>query len=70
MCGRRRVEGVATARRQLECDTVILALGMRPNAGLAQRAGVEVGGAAQALCAWAALIHQAMQGVTFSPLSP
>lgn len=38
-----RVEGIATARRQLKCDTVVLALGMRPNAELAQRAGVALG---------------------------
>jgi len=41
--GDRRVEGVITDKREIECDTVVLAAGMRPNVELARKAGIEIG---------------------------
>jgi NADH oxidase (H2O2-forming) len=41
--GKKKVEGVCTESREVRCDTVILALGVRPNADLARRAGLRLG---------------------------
>jgi NADH oxidase (H2O2-forming) len=41
--GREKVEGVVTDRRDMRCDTVILALGVKPNIELARRAGIRLG---------------------------
>ena len=41
--GDTRVEGVVTEKRSLECDTVIMAAGMKPETGLAEKAGVRLG---------------------------
>jgi len=41
--GRKKVEGVVTDRREMRCDTVILALGVTPNIELARRAGIRLG---------------------------
>lgn len=41
--GKERVEGIETDGREVKCDMVILAAGMRPRVELAQRAGVKIG---------------------------
>lgn len=41
--GDSKVEGVVTEKRSLECDTVIMAAGMKPETGLAEKAGVKLG---------------------------
>jgi NADH oxidase (H2O2-forming) len=41
--GQDQVEGLRTDKRELECDTLICALGMRPKVKLAQRVGIKVG---------------------------
>ncbi len=41
--GEDRVRGVATEKRSLDCDTVIMAAGMRPEVDLAAKAGVKLG---------------------------
>jgi NADH oxidase (H2O2-forming) len=41
--GAQKVEGFRTSRRDLECDTVVWAIGMRPNVELARVAGVRIG---------------------------
>lgn len=41
--GEKRVEGVVTEKRSLECDTVIMAAGMAPVVDLAKQAGIKVG---------------------------
>ena len=41
--GHDRVEGLRTNRQELECDTLICALGMRPNVELASEAGIKIG---------------------------
>jgi len=41
--GDRRVEGVITDKREIECDTVVLAAGMRPNVELARKGDLEIG---------------------------
>ena len=41
--GGARVEGLKTDRRELECDTLIWAIGMKPNVELARNAGIRVG---------------------------
>lgn len=41
--GNGTVEGVTTDKRQIECDEVILGVGMRPNVELAKQAGITVG---------------------------
>lgn len=38
-----RVEGLVTNKRELACDTLIWAVGMRPRVALAKRAGIVVG---------------------------
>jgi len=38
-----KVEGVVTDRREVECDMVIIATGMRPRVELARQAGIRVG---------------------------
>ncbi|MEW5867299.1 MAG: FAD-dependent oxidoreductase [Bacillota bacterium] len=43
ICGGECVESVVTSAREIPCDTVILALGMKPNVDLAKAAGVELG---------------------------
>ena len=43
--GQDRVEGLRTDKRELECDALICALGMRPKVELAQEAGIKVGNA-------------------------
>ncbi|MBW2095732.1 MAG: FAD-dependent oxidoreductase [Deltaproteobacteria bacterium] len=40
--GRDRVSGVITDRRTIDADLVIMAAGVRPNAGLARAAGLEI----------------------------
>jgi NADH oxidase (H2O2-forming) len=42
--GTERVKGVMTNRRQLKCDTLIWAVGMRPTVQIAKKAGIHVGG--------------------------
>jgi len=42
--GEGRVSGVATARREIACDLVLMVAGMVPEVELARRAGLEVGG--------------------------
>jgi len=42
--GTDRVTGVVTNRREIECDTLIWAVGMRPNSELAAKSGIQVGG--------------------------
>lgn len=39
-----KVTGVVTDKRRINCDLIILGLGMVPETGLAQQAGVEIGG--------------------------
>jgi NADH oxidase (H2O2-forming) len=41
--GRDRVKGLLTNKRELECDTLIWAVGMRPKVGLAKQTGIEIG---------------------------
>jgi NADH oxidase (H2O2-forming) len=41
--GHDRVEGLRTDRQELECDTLICALGMRPKVELAPEAGIKIG---------------------------
>jgi NADH oxidase (H2O2-forming) len=41
--GRERVEGLVTDKRELECDTVLWAVGMRPRAELARQSGIAIG---------------------------
>jgi len=41
--GNGRVSGVVTGAREIDCDMVVLAVGIRPNIELAQAAGVEIG---------------------------
>jgi NADH oxidase (H2O2-forming) len=41
--GKEGVEGVVTEKRTLECDTLIWAVGMRPQVELARGAGIEIG---------------------------
>ncbi|UCH08617.1 MAG: NAD(P)/FAD-dependent oxidoreductase [Deltaproteobacteria bacterium] len=41
--GGERVEGLATDKRELECDTVVWAVGMRPRVELARQAGIGIG---------------------------
>lgn len=41
--GEDRVEGLVTNMRELECDTLIWAVGMRPRVELARQAGIEIG---------------------------
>jgi NADH oxidase (H2O2-forming) len=42
--GHDRVEGLRTNQRELACNTIICALGMRPRVELAREAGIRVGG--------------------------
>jgi NADH oxidase (H2O2-forming) len=41
--GNNKVEGIVTSKRHIECDTVIVAAGMKPNAELARQMGVNTG---------------------------
>ena len=41
--GEDRIEGLVTDKRELECDTLIWAIGMRPKVELAREAGIEIG---------------------------
>jgi NADH oxidase (H2O2-forming) len=41
--GGERIEGLATDQRELECDTLIWAVGMRPRAELARQSGIAIG---------------------------
>ncbi|MFC1951356.1 NAD(P)/FAD-dependent oxidoreductase [Chloroflexota bacterium] len=41
--GNRKVKGVTTDKREIDCDMVVLGAGIRPNVELAQRAGIEIG---------------------------
>jgi NADH oxidase (H2O2-forming) len=41
--GKKRVEGLVTTTGELECDTLIWAVGMRPKVDLAKKAGIELG---------------------------
>ena len=41
--GNGKVTGVATDKREMKCDTIILAIGMIPNVDLAQEAGLRLG---------------------------
>jgi len=41
--GAENVEGLRTNRRELECDTMVWAIGMKPNVELARHAGIQVG---------------------------
>jgi len=41
--GQDRIEGLVTDKRELECDTLIWAVGMRPKVELARKAGIEIG---------------------------
>lgn len=41
--GKRRVEGVVTDRREIPCDTVVVATGVVPGTALAKTAGIAVG---------------------------
>ena len=41
--GNDRVEALATDKRELACDTLIWALGIRPRVELAKKAGIEIG---------------------------
>ena len=42
--GKEEVEGIETDGREIECDMVILAVGMKPRVDLARHAGVKIGG--------------------------
>ena len=37
------IEGLKTDRREMGCDTIVWAIGMKPNVGLARSAGIQVG---------------------------
>ncbi len=41
--GTEQVKGVATNRREIECDALIWAVGMRPNVELAAKSGIQLG---------------------------
>lgn len=41
--GTEEVSGVKTNKRELECDTVLLSCGMRPNTEFAEKSGIELG---------------------------
>jgi NADH oxidase (H2O2-forming) len=41
--GQERVEGIVTDKQQIECDQVIMSVGVRPNVELARETGIEVG---------------------------
>jgi len=41
--GNGKVEGVSTDKREIDCDMVVLAAGIRPDVELAQQAGIEIG---------------------------
>jgi NADH oxidase (H2O2-forming) len=41
--GNNTVQGIETGKRQIECDTVLWAVGMRPRTDLAKNAGIAVG---------------------------
>ena len=41
--GTSKVEGIVTSKRQIECDLVVVAVGMKPNTELAQQSGVDIG---------------------------
>ena len=41
--GDTKIEGVKTDRRELKCDTIVWAIGMKPNVDLARAAGIRVG---------------------------
>jgi len=41
--GHNYVEGVTTEGREIKCDTVVIAVGMRPNINLSKKAGVKIG---------------------------
>ena len=41
--GGTKIEGLKTDRRELKCDTIVWAIGMKPNVGLAISAGIRVG---------------------------
>ncbi len=41
--GRDQVKGVVTNRREIECDTLVWAVGMRPNVELAAKSGIRMG---------------------------
>jgi len=41
--GTDQVKGVVTNRREIECDTLIWAVGMRPSVEVAKRSGIQVG---------------------------
>lgn len=41
--GNRTVKGLITDKRQIECDTVIVAAGVRPNTDLARQMGLDLG---------------------------
>ena len=41
--GTNQVTGVVTNRREIECDTLVWAVGMRPNVELAAKSGIRVG---------------------------
>ena len=41
--GKTKVEGVVTDKRQIECDEVVMGVGMRPNVELAKEAGITIG---------------------------
>jgi NADH oxidase (H2O2-forming) len=43
MSGENQLKGLATDKRELECDTLIWAVGMRPNVDLARQAGITIG---------------------------
>ncbi len=42
--GQTKVEGIITDKREIGCDTIIWAIGVRQNVELAREAGVEIGG--------------------------
>ncbi|MFC1991908.1 NAD(P)/FAD-dependent oxidoreductase, partial [Chloroflexota bacterium] len=41
--GNGRVEGIVTDKQEIECDEVVLSVGMRPNVELAKQAGINIG---------------------------
>ncbi|MEK7354192.1 MAG: FAD-dependent oxidoreductase [Chloroflexota bacterium] len=41
--GSAKVEGIVTDKRQIECDEVVMGVGMRPNVELAKQAGITIG---------------------------
>jgi len=41
--GKNKVEGLVTNQRELECDTLIWSVGMRPRVDLARQAGIAIG---------------------------